>query len=468
MIGALLVISSFLILEPQYLNLFSAKAYAEEKPYLKSIYLSDGDNIEFSKYIHTYIVDVDKDIDQILIKPKPDSLSNEIKINGQATDKENNYKQIVDLNEGKNKIEIEVKDDRTNVSSLYTIYVYRGGNDAALYLNYISINGSNIGFDESNKFYNIELDEGTDLVRLETTPEEGNYVITANGKVLNETNSIKLKFNGIGKYTISIEVQDKDTQRKVSYTINIYLGIPVSPNVSDSINAILKPNQWIIVNGRWRYNDSLGNCLKSAWFYDNKYKSYFHFNSRGNMQTGWIEDDGNWYYLGENGFMQTGWIFYENQWYYLDTNGVMRTGWTLDNNKWYRLRRDGTMETGWIIDNNKWYYLNFHGIMQTGWIYYGREWYYLNSDGVMQTGWLNCNDEWYYLNADGSMKSGEWLYSRGNWYYINYAGNMRRGWLYKDDKYYYFNEDGSMRTSSKTIDGYTYYFNENGSVNFNY
>ena len=182
-IGALIVIGSFLILEPQYFNLFSAKVYAEEKPYLKSIYLSDGDNIKFSKYIHTYVVDVDKDTDQILIKPTPDSLSSEIKINGQATDKDNNYKQIVSLNEGKNKIEIETKDNKTKSTSLYTVYVYRGGNDSALYLKDISINGSNIGFDESNKFYNIELDEGTDIVKLETTPEEGNSVISANGKV---------------------------------------------------------------------------------------------------------------------------------------------------------------------------------------------------------------------------------------------------------------------------------------------
>ena len=184
---------------------------------------------------------------------------------------------------------------------------------------------------------------------LETIAEDGKYVITANGKNLNDTNSIKLKFNGVGKYIITIGVKDEETQRVGTYTLNIYLGIPVSPNVSDSINEILKPNQWVIVNGRWRYNDSVGKCLKNTWFYDDKYKSYYYFNSRGNMQTGWMEDDNNYYYLNSKGEMQTGWLFYENEWYFLDSNGVMRTGWIEDNNKWYFLRKDGTMETGWIV-----------------------------------------------------------------------------------------------------------------------
>ena len=347
----------------------------------------------------------------------------------------------------------------------YTVYVYRGGKDA-VYLKDININGSTIGFDKSSNFYNIELDEGTDIVKLETVPEEGNYSITANGKVLDETNSIKLKFKGIGKYTINIGLKDEDTQRVGAYTLNIYLGIPVSPNVSDSINKVLKPNQWVIVNGRWRYNDAFGDCLKDTWFYDNKYKSYFYFNSRGNMETGWIENGGNSYYLNSKGEMQTGWLFYENEWYFLDSNGVMRTGWIEDNDKWYFLRKDGAMATGWIVSNDKWYYLNSSGAMETGWLYYGKQWYYLNSYGAMETGWIKCDDEWYFLNDDGSMKSGEWLYDNGNWYYLNYVGNMRCGWLYKDEKYYYFNEDGTMRTSSKTIDGYTYEFNEDGSVNF--
>jgi glucan-binding YG repeat protein len=464
-IAAVFIIGVFSVIEPSSLNLITTKAYAEEKPSLKSIYLSEGDNLHFSEDVYSYIVDVDKDTDEIFIKVKPDDPSYTVKINGQEVAKVDNYKENLTLDKGKNKVEIEVEDNKTKNTSVYTVYVYRGGKNA-VYLKDINIDDNTIGFDKSNTFYNIELDEGTDIVDLETVLGEGTYSITANGKALDETNSIKLKFKGIGKYTINIGVKDEDTQRVGAYTLNIYLGIPVSPNVSDSINKALKPNQWVIVNGRWRYNDALGQYLKNTWFYDNKYKSYFHFNSSGNMQTGWIEIGENSYYLNSKGQMQTGWLFYENEWYFLDDHGTMRTGWIEDNDKWYFLRKDGTMATGWIVNDDKWYYLKSSGVMEIGWLYYGKQWYYLNSYGAMETGWIKYEDEWYFLNFDGSMKSGEWLYSKNNWYYLNYIGNMRCGWLYKDEKYYYFNEDGTMRTSSKTIDGYTYEFNEDGSVNF--
>ena len=466
-LATVFIIGVFSVIEPNCLNLINTKVYAEEKPYLKGIYLSKGDNIRFSEDVYSYIVDIHEDDEVIFIDAKPGDPSYTVKINGQKVSEDDSYKEKLTLDKGKNKVEIEVGDNKGENTSVYTVYVYRGGKDA-VYLKDINIDGKTIGFDKSNTSYNIELDEGTNVVDLETVPGEGTYSITANKKVLDETNSIKLKFKGIGKYTINIGLKDEDTQRVGAYTLNIYLGIPVSPNVSDSIKAVLKPNQWVIVNGRWQYNDAFGNCLKNTWFYDNKYQSYFYFNSRGNMETGWIEEGGNNYYLNSKGEMQTGWLFYENEWYFLDSHGVMRTGWIEDNDKWYFFRNNGTMATRWIVSNDKWYYLKSSGVMQIGWLYYDKKWYYLNSYGAMEIGWIKYGDEWYFLNSDGSMKCGEWFYSEGNWYYLNYVGSMMRGWLDKDDKhekYYYFNEDGTMRISSKTIDGYTYNFNEDGSVN---
>ncbi len=464
-ITALFIINAFLVVKPDCLNIMDTKVYAEEKPSLKNIYLSEGNDIDFKDDIYTYVVDVDKDTEEAFIKAKPDDPDDKVKINGQVVTKDDNYKENVSLDQGKNKIEIEVSDDKTKSKSVYTVYVYRGGKDA-VYLKDININDSSIGFNKVINSYNIELDDGMDIVELQAITDEGNYTITANGKKLDETNSIKAKFNGIGKYTINIGLKDEDTQREGAYTLNIYLGIPVTPNVSDSINAVIKPNQWIIVNGRWRYNDSLGNSLEDTWFYDDKYKSYFHFNNRGNMQTGWIEEDGTWYYLKPNGEMYTGWLDYKDNWYLLDNDGGMRVGWVQKDGKWYYLRKDGTMATGWIVSKNHWYFLNSSGVMETGWIYYGKRWYYLDYSGLMCTGWICDNGQWYFMNPDGSMKSGEWLYWNSNWYYLNYMGNMRCGWLYKDDKYYYLNEDGTMRTGSLIIDGYMYNFNEDGSVNF--
>lgn len=463
MAAVLLAISAFGIIEPaSYTHIITTKAYAESKTYLKGISLSDGD-IKFSDNQYSYMVDVDKDVEEIIVRAKPEDDDYKVKINGETATKEDKYRETLNLNEGKNKIEIQVSDSSDNEVT-YTLYVYRGGKEA-VYLKDINIDERSIGFNRNTSFYNIELDDDTELIKLDSITEGDEYTVKVNDKVLSSTNSIKLKFSGIGKYVINITVTDNETKREKLYTLGIYIGIPVSPDISGSINKILKPNQWIIVNGRWRYNDSLGKCIKEAWFYDRNYKSYFYFNQKGNMETGWVQD-GNWYYLDEHGAMKTGWLLYDGEWYYLNSSGAMETGWIEDNGEWYYLNLDGEMCTGWIVSGNKWYLLDSNGIMETGWILQRGKWYYLNSDGSMQTGWLKSSDDWYYLNSDGSMKGGEWIFNNGSWYYINYAGNMRRGWLYKDDEYYYLNDDGTMNTSRKTIDGYTYNFNKDGSVNF--
>ena len=460
---ATFIFTAFSAKAPYCLNPMITKAYAEDKPSLRNIYLSEGDNISFSENVHSYIVDVDNDTDEVFVRARPDDSQDTVKIDGQVVTKDDYFKKNVKLESGKNVIEIEVTDDKTKSKNMYTVYVYRGGKEA-VYLQDININGKTIGFNKSTNSYDLELDEGVKQVELEAIPDIGEYSITVNNIELSEKNSIKLKFKSIGNYIVKIGLKDKDTGREGKYTLNIYLGIPVSPNVSGSIKKALKPDQWVLVYGRWRYNDSLGVSLKDTWFYDSNYKSYYHFNKNGNMQTDWIEDGDKDYYLNSNGQMQTGWVYDEDEWYYFGIDGAMRTGWVKDNGQWYYLDKNGSMEKGWKFINGNWYYLNSNGAMRTGWIYYGKKWYYLNQEGAMETGWIKTDNEWYCLNSDGSMKSGEWYFYRGQWYYLNYVGSMRCGWLNRDNKYYYFNNDGTLVTTPITIDGYTYEVNQDGSV----
>lgn len=461
-IAAIFVFSAFSVTAPSCLNFTLDKAYADTKPSLRDIYINKGDNIDFFEYVYSYIVDVDKETDEIYIRAKPDDVQYTVKINGEVVTKDDSFKKNVKLELGKNIIKIEVAAD-SKTKTEYTVYVYRGGKES-VYLKDINLDGRTIGFNKSTTTYDLELDESSNIVELETILDPGKYSITVNDVELSEKNSIKLKFKSIGKYTVNIAVKDNDTGRTGKYTLNIYLGIPVSPNVEDAIKNVIKPNQWVLVYGRWRYNNSVGECLKNTWFFDKKYNSYFHFNNRGNMQTGWLEDNEKWYYLNSSGEMQTGWVFDEGSWYFLEPDGARRTGWLYYKDRWYYLKKDGKMVTNWMVDEDKWYYLNSNGDMRTGWIYYGKKWYYLNESGAMETGWIKVDNEWYYLNSDGSMKSGEWLYYKDNWYYLNYAGNMRRGWLNKDDKYYYLYEDGTLMTSPRIIDGYLYEVNSDGSV----
>lgn len=85
---------------------------------------------------------------------------------------------------------------------------------------------------------------------------------------------------------------------------------------------------WKQVDGKWRYQ-------RGATKY---------------VYNDWVEDKGNYYYMGNDGNMLTGWQQIGGQWYYLDTAGVMQNGWFKDNDKWYYLLPCGAMAVNTTID----------------------------------------------------------------------------------------------------------------------
>ena len=129
------------------------------------------------------------------------------------------------------------------------------------------------------------------------------------------------------------------------------------------------------------------------------------------------------YRFGADGYMRTGWVSEDGAWFYHDASGAQVSGWVRDGSSWYYLDPvTGRMVTGWLLDGSTWYYLRFSGAMATGWLKDGSTWYYLRSSGAMATGWLMDGGSWYYLSTDSGA-----MYTGGHWI----------GW-----KWYYFNESG--------------------------
>ena len=162
---------------------------------------------------------------------------------------------------------------------------------------------------------------------------------------------------------------------------------------------------------------------------EKRYYTNYYFNQNHSLETGWLYDQSNWYYLaktdinGENyigGERRAGWINDNSTWYYLDpTSAAMQTGWQYLGNKWYYLRSSGAMATGWYLDGSTWYYLDAqNGDMKTGWIYVDNTWYYLRSSGAMVTGWFQVNGKWYYAYSSGALA----VNTKVGGYYVNYNG----------------------------------------------
>ncbi len=131
-----------------------------------------------------------------------------------------------------------------------------------------------------------------------------------------------------------------------------------STNIVSLPEYVVKGTWTATAEGNWTFADSTGLVYKNKWAaVYNPYANptlgqenfdWFYFGANGIMATGWILDNGLWYYLspvsdGTKGKMVTGWAQIDGYWYYLNpvsdgTRGAMyanRTtpdGYTVDAN----------------------------------------------------------------------------------------------------------------------------------------
>jgi hypothetical protein len=123
-------------------------------------------------------------------------------------------------------------------------------------------------------------------------------------------------------------------------------------------------------------------------------------------KNGWVKQaNGTWKYYTD-GKAKTGWVYDKSYtaWYYLDkTTEIMKTGWVRDNGKWYYLASNGKMKAGWVKDDGNWYYLAGNGAMAWGtWLHdTDGSWYYLSGNGTMLTGKHNIGGKAYTFKSNG-------------------------------------------------------------------
>ncbi|HEU8499836.1 TPA: Ltp family lipoprotein [Streptococcus pneumoniae] len=164
----------------------------------------------------------------------------------------------------------------------------------------------------------------------------------------------------------------------------------------------------------------LKNAPKGA--FKAKQSTAIQINTSSATTSGWVKQDGAWYYFDGNGNLV------KNAWqgsYYLKADGKMaQSEWIYDSSyqAWYYLTSDGSYA------RNAWqgnYYLKSDGKMAKGeWVYDAtyQAWYYLTSDGSYAYSTWQGN---YYLKSDGKMAVNEWV--DGGRYYVGADGVWKEG-----------------------------------------
>ena len=159
----------------------------------------------------------------------------------------------------------------------------------------------------------------------------------------------------------------------------------------------------------------LKNAPKGA--FKAKQSTVAQTNTSSATTSGWVKQDGAWYYFDENGNPV------KNAWqgsYYLKADGKMaQSEWIYDSyyQAWYYLKSDGSYAYSTWQGN---YYLKSDGKMAINeWVYDAtyQAWYYLTSDGSYAYSTWQGN---YYLKSDGKMAVNEWV--DGGRYYVDTTG----------------------------------------------
>lgn len=97
--------------------------------------------------------------------------------------------------------------------------------------------------------------------------------------------------------------------------------------------------------------------------------------------------------------MDTGWLLDSGNWYWLDiSNGNMCTCWQNINDIWYQADPDTgicSQDTVLQIGSEQYAFNSSCAIMNIGWGFAGGKWYWAGQSGALESNWNKIDGQWY-------------------------------------------------------------------------
>ena len=243
---------------------------------------------------------------------------------------------------------------------------------------------------------------------------------------------------------------------------------------------------WLLTGGAWYWLDRANGSMAQG--VSNCDGAYYHFDASGAMTTGWSLDGDAWFLSNASGELLSGWQHVGGAWYWLDgTTFEMRMGWLDADGQKYYLDASGAMVTGVFSDGSVWYFADGSGMVDTvsrGWEKYSQGWRYFNEDSsivvgwttidgkpyyfgdqaIMATGWEKIDASWYFFDASGVNARDVWAYLGGAWYHFDEDGVMQTAWFKDGNTWYYANGSGTMLMGWQFLGGAWFYLGANGAM----
>lgn len=220
---------------------------------------------------------------------------------------------------------------------------------------------------------------------------------------------------------------------------------------------IIKP-RFVVQKGNNVQEKAITSISMKPGFYSIN-NSIYYFDELGMPHTGFIEFEGNTYYLLDKVGLAKEWQTINDATYYFDNEGKMKTGITTIDDKEFYFGQDGKLMLGFVQLNNKVFYYNENG-KQIGFLNLDNQTYYIDSNNGLLTSFQTIGDYDYYFDMNGTMQFGFQTINETLYYFDN-EGHKKTGWIRHEEQDYYLNEN-ELLTGLQKIDDNFYYFNENG------
>lgn len=225
----------------------------------------------------------------------------------------------------------------------------------------------------------------------------------------------------------------------------------------DSSLKMVKGMQ-IIGNDRYYFNTDKGYMMSGIYTIGG---AVYCFGDNGKAVTGWYTtENGDRYYFSENdNKAYTGVHIIDGKKYYFDTNGKSKTGLIKDADGQYHYITNEGQESGFIEINGNTYYVDKQGSVLTGLQTIGNDLYYFSKYGVMQTGAATIDDKRFFFDPDtGKAAVGFVERENGYTYYYDSANGVKTGFVTVNGKLYRLGTSGNKLYGKQLVDGSYYFF----------